>query len=142
MALAQTEKFKTLFRDASELSRDDLRQVYAPHVTFKDPLHHINGLERLYEYFDRMYSNVHSCRFDYLDEIVSDGHASIKWDMRLRHPKLARGEEIVVRGATFIEFDELIFSHEDIFDVGALLYENVPLLATPVKFLKNRLGKA
>lgn len=142
MGLDLTENFKSLYRNASKVSLDDLQQVYSPQIVFTDPLHRIEGIVKLGEYFDRMYSNVYSCKFDYLEEITGDGCASIKWDMRLRHPKLNGSREVVVRGATFVEFDELIFKHEDIFDVGALLYENVPLLGFPVKYLKNRLGKA
>ncbi|OED36077.1 hypothetical protein AB833_28625 [Chromatiales bacterium (ex Bugula neritina AB1)] len=141
MAADTVENFKSLYRDATILTPDALAAVYSNEVVFVDPLHRMEGLDELGQYVDRMYKNVISCGFVYLDEIVVENRASIKWDMKLRHKRLAGGREIVVRGATLVQFDDRIWLHEDYFDVGALLYENVPVLGQCVRFLKNRLGK-
>ncbi len=140
MATEIIETFKHMYRDATVVTPDALRAVYSPDIVFVDPMHRMDGIEELAGYFDSMYKNVISCGFTYLDEIVADQQASIRWDMRLQHKRLAGGREIVVRGATFVQFNELIVRHEDYFDVGSLLYENIPVLGPCVLYLKNRLG--
>ena len=66
----------------------------------------------------------------------------VKWDMEFRHKRLRGGKSIVVRGATIVEFRELIYSHEDIFDLGSMIYENVPFVGAQVRYLKQRLEAA
>ena len=60
--------------------------------------------------------------------------------MRFRHKKLGGGKEIEVRGATFVEFHDRIFLHEDFFDVGSMLYEHIPVMGAGVRFLKRRIS--
>ncbi len=132
------ETLKRTFAVADRLTAEDLASIYAPDITFIDPLGRIDGLDNLSHYFDGVYKNVTSCRFDYLDEITTETSASIKWDMFFKHPRLAAGKEIKVRGVSLLEFNEKVHVHEDIYDVGALMYENIPVLGTPVKWLKRR----
>ena len=129
-----------LYRDANELSREAIAEVYAPEVVFVDPIHRIEGIDALQQYLSVMYGNVYSCHFDYQTQIVDADRASIKWEMRFRHKRLAGGKPIEVRGSTFIEFNERIVLHEDFFDVGSMLYEHVPVLGAGVRYLKRRIS--
>ncbi len=132
------EKLKNTFATADELKAEDLAEIYTPDVTFVDPLGTVEGLFRLTHYMGAMYRNVTSCRFDYLDEVRAGNKAVIKWDMTMKHRKLNGGDEVVVRGLSLLEFDKKIFYQEDVYDVGAAIYENVPLLGSPVRWLKKR----
>ena len=132
------DSLKQTFATADKITADDLTRIYAPDVVFVDPLGRIEGLVKLAHYFSGVYKNVTSCRFDYLDECRMDGKTSIKWDMYFQHPKLAGGSEIEVRGVSLLEFTDKVHYHEDIYDVGALMYEHIPVLGGPVKWLKRR----
>ncbi len=132
------DKLKQTFATADSLSADDLAQIYSTDIVFVDPLGKVEGLETLSRYFERVYKNVTSCKFEYLDECRLTDSTCIKWDMYFQHPKLGGGKEIKVRGVSLLKFEDNVSYHEDIYDVGALMYENVPLLGTPVKWLKRR----
>ena len=123
-----------------------LQHVYSDNIVFRDPLHSIHGLPELRRYMDSMYGNIISCEFVFLGEWVAeadaDGKASacIKWDMIFSHKKLANSKQVTVRGISHIRFGERIDYHEDVFDLGAMLYEHIPLLNRIVFWLKSRLG--
>lgn len=134
------ENFKNLYANASKISAAELAQVYAENVVFVDPVHHIKGRDKLADYMAIMYGNVISCRFNYHDQIVRQEQACIRWNMTFQHRKLAGGREIDVRGVTIIDFTDLVVRHEDFFDMGSMLYENVPLLGGCVKYLKGRIS--
>ncbi len=136
------DRFRALYANSSSLSRQQLETVYEPGIIFKDPVHRIEGMDALSDYMETMYANVEQCSFNYLDEIIADGRAAVKWDMEFRHKRLGGGKSILVRGVTMIEFRDLIYSHEDIFDLGAMIYENVPLVGAQVRYLKHRLEAA
>lgn len=136
------ERFKSLYANASAVTREQLEAVYEPGIVFQDPIHRIEGLDAMGDYFESMYANVEHCEFTYLDEIVADGKAVVKWDMEFRHRRLGGGKSISVRGVTIVEFRELIYQHEDIFDLGSMIYENVPVVGMQVRYLKQRLEAA
>ena len=138
MSNSVVDTLKQTFSSASQLTADDLATIYTQDVTFVDPLGKIEGLDRLASYFAGVYKNVTHCRFEYLDELRNDHQASVKWDMVFNHPRLSGGDEITVRGVTLLEFKDKVHYHEDVYDVGALMYENIPLLGVPVRWLKRR----
>lgn len=134
------EKMKATFSDANKLSSDALADIYDRNVVFIDPVHKLEGLDTLTGYFEKIYKNVISCRFDYTDEMLLDGKGSVRWCMYLQHPKLDNGREITVKGATFVEYERRITLQEDYYDLGAMLYEHIAVLGATVRFVKNRLA--
>lgn len=133
------ERFKAFYLDVKHPKLDKIDDVYTEDVLFKDPVHELRGAENLHAYLSEMCVNVHSGRFEYLDQIVSDNTAYIKWNMHFKHPKLGN-KTITVRGISQVQFNERIYFHEDVYDLGQLIYEHVPLLGTVVKGLKKRLA--
>lgn len=131
--------FKRVYATDKATRSADLSQLYADTAIFVDPIHKIEGVKNLKTYIDQMYANVIECEFVYLGEWVNDSDAMIKWDMRFRHQRLAGGKLIVVRGASHIVFAEKIVYHEDIYDMGAMIYEQIPMLGKTIHWLKNRL---
>lgn len=123
--------------NAEQVLLDD---VYSENVTFKDPLHQIEGLPALRHYMDNMYGNVISCEFTYHQHWIGENSATIKWDMLFRHKNLGNGKLITVRGITHVQFNDRIYYHEDVFDLGAMLYEHVPLLGRILLKIKARLA--
>ena len=115
-----------------------LGEVYADDVNFTDPLHQVEGLPALHDYFARMYANVTWVRFDFERVLADDGEAMLTWTMHLQHPLLSPTEPLALPGATHLRFGEKVHYHRDYFDAGALLYERLPLLGGVVRAIRRR----
>jgi len=132
-------QFKIFYSDFNKMDLDRIGDIYSDNIIFRDPIHEIRGLANLQSYMTEMGENVSECRFEYLDVLASDGIAYIKWNMHFRHPKLSP-EMISVRGVSQLNFDERIYFHEDVYDMGAMIYEHVPIIGFTTRFLKKRLA--
>jgi hypothetical protein len=133
------ERFKSCFKVLPEADLSLLREMYTDEVVFKDPVHEIRGLVGLEDYFANMISDLTDCRFEYLDEIIGERSAYIKWVMHYRHPRLGN-RPVSVRGVSHLRFGDKIEFHEDVYDMGAMLYEQVPLLGNVTRWLRLRLA--
>ncbi|WP_241560301.1 nuclear transport factor 2 family protein [Marinomonas rhizomae] len=133
------ERFKAFYLDVKHPKLDKIDDVYTEDVLFKDPVHELRGAESLHAYLSEMCVNVRSGRFEYLDQVIAENTAYIKWNMHFKHPKLGN-KTITVRGISQVQFNERIYFHEDVYDLGQMLYEHVPLLGVAVKGLKKRLA--
>ena len=135
------EHFKMFYRNMLQPSYVRIEHVYADNMTFKDPVHEIKGLDKFSSYLDKLSGNLIDCRFEYLDELVGDGVAYIKWNMHYHHPKISQ-QPITLRGITHIHFEDKITYHEDVFDMGAMLYEHLKVIGPITRFIKLKMGKA
>lgn len=134
------ERFKAFYAefDSAPLSR--LSELYHSDILFRDPVHDIHGLVELEDYMASLTADLERCRFEYLDELVDEKSAYIKWIMHFRHPRLG-SRDISVRGVSHLDIvDKLVIYHEDFYDLGAMLYEQVPLLGNVTRWLKLRLA--
>lgn len=135
---ALLENFKTFFRDYKRLPVDDLDKLYEDNVLFRDPVQEIRGINALHSYFATTRDAVTSCRFEYLDQLSGQDNAYIKWNMHFTASRFA-DRPLVVRGVTHIQFNQRIIYHEDIYDLGEMIYDNLPLLGSATRYLKNRM---
>lgn len=131
--------FKAFYKNLHQADLSQLDQLYAEEVIFKDPVHQIRGLVSLQDYFANVCIDLSECRFEYLDELHGDNSSYIKWMMHFKHPKLG-DKAISVRGVSHLQWGEKIVYHEDFYDMGAMIYEQVPLLKFVIRSLKSRLG--
>lgn len=138
------EAFKKYYKDFSDYPLDELDQFYAQHVIFIDPIHRIQGLQQMKAYFSTMTSNLKSCHFEFIEETVADKHVWLKWRMKLRHSKLKNGHKITLVGVSHLQLDDSgkVCAHEDFYDMGAMLYEHIPLLGWGARTLKKQLATA
>ena len=120
-----------------------LDMIYAEKIHFVDPAHTLNGLDMLKSYFRELYRNVGSIEFDFIDQLTEGSRATLEWKMKFTHPRLAKNQVITVGGCSWIEFDAegKAVHHRDYFDLGAMLYEQLPLLGGIVRSIKRRLGQ-
>ena len=133
------EQFKQFYQDVKQPQLDKIADLYADHILFKDPVHQLRGIESVHAYLSSMCVNVTSGHFEYLDQVIGENTAYIKWNMHFRHKSL--GDKLVtVRGMTQVQFNERVYFHEDVYDLGEMLYEQVPLLGGVVRKLKKRLA--
>ena len=136
-------QFKTFYANLARKEWAQMDNIYTADIHFCDPIHCVKGLPNLHKYIVELCANLSTCRFDYLDEVVMDGTAYVKWDMTYAHPSIKGGKMLTLRGITQIEFDERgIYYHEDIYDMGAMLYEHIPVLGSGVRCVKHRLSSA
>lgn len=133
------DDFRNIYNQPGPRLIASLDSLYAPDVVFTDPARTIHGLGELKHYMEDLYSGVESCRFDFREQVTGAGQAFSCWEMTLVHRRLRPGQPVTIRGASYLEFGERITVHRDYFDLGALIYERVPVLGVAVKAIRNRL---
>ncbi|WP_455200839.1 nuclear transport factor 2 family protein [Kaarinaea lacus] len=131
------DNFKSVYGnlDASNISLVDT--IYDDNVTFVDPFHEIRGLPTLMEYFSKLYENLESCDFEFGEVYSKPSSALIVWNMTFRHRSLS-SKTIEVPGSTQIRFDDKIYFHRDYFDAGKMIYENIPVVGSVIKYIKGQ----
>ena len=79
-------------------------------------------------------------RFDF-NEFVSMGDTVVAvWVMTLKTDSLNGGEAFKVDGNSVIKFkDGQAIYHRDYFDVGAMIYEKIPVVGWMVRKVKSKL---
>lgn len=121
-----------------ENAREVLQETYSEDVKFVDPVKTINGLDELTHYFENLYKRVDKCHFILSNYIPNTHHYSLEWVMHLQHQKISKNQEIHLDGASFIQFNgERVCYHRDYYDLGALVYEHLPILGSVIKKVRH-----
>jgi ketosteroid isomerase-like protein len=136
------ENFIETYRKLNGDNLHLLSSIYAEDIVFIDPAHTIQGIDNLMSYFASMYSNINSASFHFNNTFRSGDQAYVQWTMEFSHPKLAGGKLISFPGVSSLIFNvnEKVIQHQDFFDMGAMLYEHLPLFGRVIKSIKKRLG--
>lgn len=127
------------------LSKDKLHLVdefYDPEVTFEDPIGRKEGIEELRAYYRKLYETVESIRFEIHSQRVGDEEFA-PWVMHLKAAGLNGGKEIRVPGVSQLRYRPggKVLYHRDYFDMGAFIYEHVPVLGSVLGYIKRRMEK-
>lgn len=139
---AKLQRVIDFYRGLHQGNLASLASIYAPDVVFEDPAHTLNGYDALQHYFHTLYQNVTQCTFCIDQAVIANDTAFISWRMQLAHPKLAQGKLREVKGSSQLTFDDaLVIYQRDYFDLGAMLYEAIPVLGGIIIQIKQRLGK-
>lgn len=137
--MTNKEKFQYVFEKLSKDSMHLIPEFYAEDVEFVDPVGKIKGSKNITKYYENMYKNVKSIKFEFSNFVESGDMVVGVWKMTLVTDKLNGGEPIAVDGNSVIKFkDGKAIYHRDYFDMGAFVYENVPVLGFVVKKIKDR----
>lgn len=119
-----------------------VKSLYTDDVYFEDPSHGVQGKKALVKYFSTQFQNLQDCSFKFHKTITNGSDIFMAWTMFLKHPRLNGGEMVRVEGASYLKTrNGKIYYHRDYFDLGALVYENVPLLGHIISRIKERLGQ-
>ncbi len=141
-ALAKDKRMSIaeFFNKATFENMDSIcREFYDDKVRFVDPLGEINGIEDLVKYYKNLYQNVISIRFDTKNNFEKSNEKVFVWQMHLKHKKVGDGVPIVLDGVSVFRYDgDKVIYHRDYFDLGAMIYEKVPVLGALVRWIKNR----
>ncbi len=131
--------FKKMYQTFDNNTVSKLPQLYSPSVKFKDPIHELEGLEPLSRYFSNFCKPETHCQFYFINEIVTSYQAFFQWKMHYSHPKLSAGEKLMLNGGTMIKFGSHIVYHEDFYDMGAMIYQHLPVIGWAVKKINNHM---
>ena len=132
-------EFCRFYRDLDQNPLSMLKDIYSADMKFCDPVHRIQGIQPFTQYFEELMQQVKSCSFDIKQINETECTAFVRWDMHLQHPRLKGGDLIIVEGVSYLEFDGKITSHQDYFDLGAMLYEHLPIMGRVIKYIKTSL---
>lgn len=137
------EKFFEVYQHLNSNNLDTLGEIYSDEIVFIDPAHTLNGLTQLRKYFEKLYSGLESIHFDFIDHQQQGDVVYVQWCMIMRHSRLRRGRPVSVEGVSRLEFDtkQKVKLHRDYFDLGEMLYENLPLIGRVILSIKKRLGQ-
>lgn len=122
---------------------DRLESVYADSVLFKDPVHELTGVADMRGYLAGLCAELEFCNFVFHRHIEQGDSAYLRWSMEYAHPKIAGGKPLQIEGASEIEFDgDLVKYQCDYYDMGAMLYEHLPIIGAMIRWLRNRLAQS
>lgn len=138
----RSERIRNAFNDLSRDTIVSLDSFYAENVRFEDPLGSIDGLPALKRYYARMYSNVESIRFDFSNEVCEGDQHVVFWTMTVCARGFNGGRPVLLIGNSLIQFDvnDRVCYHRDFFDMGAFVYENVPILGAVIRRIRKNLA--
>jgi len=134
-------QFKQLYQTFNANTLSQLPTFYTPSIVFKDPVHQIAGINSLTNYFASFCNPESQCQFEFVNEVISDDQAFFQWQMHYSHPKLQAGKPLKLNGGTLIKFNSQITYHEDFYDMGAMIYQHIPLLGWAVKKINARISE-
>lgn len=117
-----------------------LAEIYHPDVRLSDPVGEHQGLVVVEQYFASLLKNMRYCRFVVTLTREFDSDALLLWRMEYAHPSLQGGADQTLEGSSYLQFREgKVVFQRDYYDMGAMLYEKLPLLGSVIGLVKKRL---
>ncbi len=136
------KRVMSAYQSLSRDNLDDVDLLYTTDVYFEDPSHAMQGKETLLDYFAKVFTNLEDCSFKFHQTISNSTDIFMSWTMFVNHPKLKSGETIRVEGASYLKTrNGKIYYQRDYFDMGAMVYEHLPLIGRILNNVKQRLGQ-
>ena len=138
--MQQLDRFYSFYGEFTSGKLSEIGDLYSNDIVFIDPVRRIEGLPELTQYFEDLCGGFQECRFDFTKTDVKERDAYVSWVMHLTSDRLNQGRPVDVEGISHLQLDESrIFYHRDYFDLGAMIYERVPVLSWCINGIKNRL---
>jgi hypothetical protein len=136
------DSFINVYQGLSKDNLEVLGIIYHQDVIFEDPIHRIESLDHLYQYFKGLYQNLSFCDFIIEEVIFENSSAAIYWKMTYKHNKLNKGKSVTVFGNSLIKAqDNKVIYHRDYLDLGIMLYEQLPIIGKLIRWIKLKAAK-
>lgn len=132
------DRFKAYYRELHRSDPSRLHALYADDVVYQAPSRKLRGLVQLEDYHAALIDDAGVCRFEFLDEIVGENSAYLKWVLHAGHSRSSDPRQ-GLRGVSHLKWGERIHYHEDLYDTDTLLREQPPLVGNVRRWLKPRL---
>lgn len=142
MGIDQKQKIKELFNSFDGKDSSLLNLYYSNDVIFIDPVVNIQGLDNMKSYFISVYENVNNIKFEFSDILNAESKYTAIWTMQLQARGLNGGAPLDVHGVSILQFNDqgLILYHRDYFDLGAMVYERLPIIGILTRKIKKLLS--
>jgi SnoaL-like domain len=134
-------QFEAFYSDFAKADLSKLGQLYEQDVNFVDPVQAIRGLPALTAYFEDSREHLYFCNFEFDGRAIDGNRAFFQWQMAYAHPRLASGRPQRIRGCSSLMVEEKVVYHEDFYDLGAMLYDHIPVLGWATRRIKQNLAK-
>ncbi len=115
---------------------------YTEDAYFKDPFNEVRGHAAIIEIFDHMFHKLDVPKFVITRSLLQDDDAFLLWDF-IFYFKGDKTKIQKIRGSTHLRFSpgHKIEHHRDYWDAAEELYEKIPLLGGPMRWLKRMARK-
>ena len=109
---------------------------YGPDSRFRDPFNDVRGTDAIRRIFLHMFQNTEQPRFTIKDRMAQGRQGFATWIFTFR----LQGKEYVVEGSSHLFFDDdgLVTMHRDYWDAAEELFQKLPVIGLPVKWLRKR----
>ncbi len=131
--------FESLNKDTMNLVDD----FYDEDIIFSDPIVCLKNRQQVKDYYANLYRNVESISWSFSDEINDRMDCALVWKMTLIAKSFNGGKPVAVDGVSVIKFggkEGKAIYHRDYFDMGAFVYEGVPVLGGIIRFVKAKMA--
>jgi hypothetical protein len=136
------DRVKIAYQSLGSDDIPELESLYTEDVHFEDPARALQGLKPLMNHFASLFENLQSCSFKFHQVLINETDIFMSWTMFVAHPKLRNGATIRVEGCSLLRTRHgRIYYHRDYYDLGAMVYEQVPALGLFIKKIRQRLGR-
>lgn len=129
-------QFKQFYGDLTQLPIGQFHRLYGDDVIYRNPVEELRGGAELLSHLERLCCDLEFGHFEFLDELVEGETAYIKWNMNFRNPNCGDRTNIV-RGMSHIQFNNRIYYHEDVYDLGNIQCQQVPVVDKLKRWLKS-----
>ena len=135
------DAFLQFYNDLSSHNLAALERIYHPQVRFIDPVHQIEGVNALEQYFSHAYERLLQCEFIGQDKIEHGDKGCVSWTMRFSHNAIGNGKLIEVDGCTVVHWqDGLIIYHRDYYDLDQMVLQHLPVLGWLTAKVKQKMA--
>ena len=131
---------KTFFNSLNKNTMHLVDDFYDRGAHFQDPVVNFTDREQIKKYYAHLYADVDSIEFQFFDEVKSGAQEVITWTMILVMKKLNGRKPVKVNGVSHIKFgggEGKVIYHRDYFDMGAFIYEHIPVLGVVIRSIKG-----
>jgi ketosteroid isomerase-like protein len=135
-------KFESFYTDLASMKIEQLANVYSQDVVFIDPIAAHEGIAAVENYFSKLLHNAKYCTFTIheIQETTTDNHV-VTWQMVFTSSRMNKGKPIAVDGITILKIaDDRVVYHRDYYDLGQMVYENIPFIGRIIKKIKKALS--
>jgi hypothetical protein len=139
---AALERLCAFYSTLSPDSLQDIAGIYAREASFKDPFNEVVGVPAIEAIFRAMFDQLDAPRFLIRATVLEGARACVTWDFEFGFRSLRRGQTQVIRGASWLEFDEAgqVSRHRDYWDAAEELYEKLPVIGVLMRAMRRKLA--
>jgi ketosteroid isomerase-like protein len=127
---------------SSDIAR--LGELYAADAFFKDPFNEVRGVPAIARIFEHMFVQVDAPRFAVRETVAQGDAAFLVWDFEFSFRRPLPAGPRRIRGCSHLRFDAAgrVSMHRDYWDAAEDLYEQLPVIGVPMRWLRRRAAVA